>query len=68
MKNRKKPDKEYVITYRSHEHYEVLGWVTAASAGEAIEKARTELKSEIERYGVQDAFVAEWRASEPFSF
>jgi hypothetical protein len=57
----KKIIKEYIVTYRSDEHYEVLGWVKASSDREAIRKIRHTLKSEIERYGVINATVAEWR-------
>lgn len=60
----RKKNKEYIITYRSNEHYEVLGWVKAASASQAFKKARKELKAEIERYGVINATVGEWRGVE----
>lgn len=56
-----KKAKSYIITYRSSEHYEVLGWVSASSREEAIKKAKVDLKEEIMRYGVEDAVIAEWK-------
>ncbi|MFA6383882.1 MAG: hypothetical protein WCY10_00765 [Candidatus Omnitrophota bacterium] len=60
----KKTIKDYIVTYRSNEHYEVLGWVRASTARAAVNKARRELKSEIDRYGVINATIAEWRGVE----
>ena len=68
MKKTEKAKKDYIITYRSHEHYEVLGWVKASSASEAIADAGIKLKAEIGRYDVRDATVAEWRGAQNFSF
>ena len=63
MKRRKKSVREYIITYRSREHYEVLGWVRASSPGEAVARARSELKNEIARYSVVNAVAAEWNCA-----
>jgi len=63
-----KKSKGYIITYRSNEHYEVLGWVKAASASQALEKARRELKKEIERYGVINATLGEWQGVQNVRF
>jgi len=64
----RKASKEYIITYRSNEHYEVLGWVKAADAREAVKKARRDLKGEIARYGVINATIGEWRGMENIRF
>jgi hypothetical protein len=60
--------KEYIIIYRSEEHYEVLGWVKAVSVKDAVKKAGKELKKDILRYGVADASIAEWRGAGPVAF
>lgn len=60
-KTNKKVCKDYIITYRSQEHYEVLGWVRAFSLEEAVCKAKQELNGAMDRYGVVNATIAEWR-------
>ncbi len=52
--------KEYIVTYRSLEHYEVLGWVEAESLEEARKKAKKSLAKEAKHYSVADAEIAEW--------
>jgi hypothetical protein len=64
----RKTIKEYIITYRSNEHYEVLGWVRAPSADKALKKARVEFKDDIEKYGIINATIAEWRGVGSFNF
>lgn len=59
--------KDYIITYRSPEHYEVLGWVRAKTMEEAKEKVRIELKDQIEKYGAIDVMIAEWKDADHFS-
>lgn len=53
--------KEYIIIYKSQEHYEVLGWVKAFSIEEAKRKAQKELLKEAKYYKVADAKIAEWK-------
>jgi len=59
--------KDYIVTYRSSEHYEVLGWVRAETREDAKEIARVELKEQIEKYGAIDVMIAEWRDADHFS-
>ncbi|MFA7141756.1 MAG: hypothetical protein WC157_00430 [Candidatus Paceibacterota bacterium] len=59
---------EYIITYKSFEHYEVLGWVRAETLEEAKIKASKELEREIRKYGVIDAMIAEWRNADNIHF
>lgn len=56
--------KDYIITYRSNEHYEVLGWVRAESLEEAKEVVQKNLSEQIEKYGVTDVMIAEWSNGE----
>ncbi len=51
--------KEYVVIYRSQEHYEVLGWVKALSIDEAKEIAKKDLTREAKYYAVKDAEIFE---------
>ncbi len=60
--------KNFIVTYRSDEHYEVLGWVMAHNLEEAKEKAKEVLKGEINKYGVVDAMIAEWGNSDNIHF
>jgi hypothetical protein len=60
--------KEYIITYRSGEHYEVLGWVRASSVDEAFKKAHHDFRIDIEKYGIINATVAEWRGGASVRF
>jgi len=60
--------KDYIVTYRSIEHYEVLGWVKASSLEEAIKKAQQELIKEAKLYDVADAEIAEWRDNDSVHF
>ncbi|MDD3940225.1 MAG: hypothetical protein PHQ01_01455 [Candidatus Pacebacteria bacterium] len=59
--------KDYIITYRSSEHYEVLGWVRAETMEEAKNKAKIELKEQTKKYGVINVMIAEWREADNFS-
>ncbi len=52
--------KDYIITYRSQEHYEVLGWVEADSLEDAKKKAKKTLSREAKYYSVPEAEIAEW--------
>lgn len=63
-----KQKKEYIITYRSQEHYEVLGWVTAPSMEEAKKKAQQELLSEARHYKVTNAEIGEWKEGDTIHF
>ncbi len=56
-----KQKKEYIITYKSQEHFEVLGWVQASSIKEAKKKAQQELLKEAKHYKVAEAEIAEWK-------
>ena len=59
---------DYIITYRSFEHYEVLGWIKASSLEEAKNKANKEFEQEIKKYGVMDAMIAEWKNADNIHF
>ncbi len=63
-----KQKKEYIITYKSQEHCEVLGWVNAFSIEEAKKKAKKELLKEAKYYEVIDARIAEWKNSNDIHF
>jgi len=63
MKN-KTLQKEFIITYRSREHYEVLGWVKASSLKKAKEKAKKELIEDTTRYHVPEAQIGEYKGIE----
>jgi hypothetical protein len=67
MSNPKK-EKEYVITYQSKEHYEVLGYVRASTLTEAKEKAKIKLLPEAKYYGVTEAEIDEITGFEKISF
>lgn len=58
----------FIVTYRSVEHYEVLGWLKAQNLEEAKEKAQDVLREEINKYGVVDVMVAEWSNSDNIHF
>ena len=51
--------KEYVIIYKSKEHYEVLGYVKAPSLEEAKKKAQAKLLPEAKYYNVTEAEIDE---------
>jgi len=63
MKN-KILQKEFIITYRSQEHYEVLGWVKAPSLKKAKEKAKKELIEDANRYHISEAQIGEYKGKE----
>jgi len=51
--------KEYIVIYKSLEHFEVLGFVKADSLKEAKILAQAELIEEAKNYQVADAEIAE---------
>ncbi len=55
-----KKKKEFIVTYRSMEHYEVLGWIEAEDIKEAKKKAKKKLDREAKYYNVPVAEIAEW--------
>ena len=63
-------EKEYILTYKSQEHFEVLGWVRAKSLEEAKKIAQIQLLIEAKRYNVTEAEIAEWGENSiaPFKF
>lgn len=54
-----KKEKEFVVFYKSMEHYEILGFVKANSIKGAEEKALKELNIEAIKYSVKEAMIAE---------
>lgn len=60
--------KEYIVTYRSLEHYEVLGWVKAISIEEAKKNAQKELGGVANYYKITEAEIAEWKKGETIHF
>ena len=58
--------KDYIITYRSLEHYEVLGWVRAESMEEAKKEAKN-FSEQIKKYGARNMMIAEWNNGESIS-
>jgi len=52
-------EKEYMVIYQSKEHYEVLGYVRAASLEEAKKKAQIKLLPEAKYYNVTEAEIDE---------
>ena len=65
---KEKKNKEYIITYQSQEHFEVLGWVKAKNMEEAIKKAKKELILDIKKYNVRHGEIAEWKNGREISF
>jgi len=61
-------EKYYIVIYRSDEHFEVLNWVKAETKDEAILKFKKGEVNLINRYGVEDAVIAEWKDPEDISF
>lgn len=59
LNTKKIKEKEYVVIYKSKEHYEVLGYVRAASLEEAKKKARIKLLPEAKYYNVTEAEIDE---------
>jgi len=60
--------KKYVVIYRSQEHYEVLGYVTASNMKEAEAKAQKELKKEAKFYEVPEATIGELKDEKKITF
>ena len=67
-KNNNISEKEYILTYKSQEHFEVLGWVKAKSLEGAKKMAQTNLLVEAQRYGITEAEIAEWGENSTVSF
>ena len=61
-------EKEYIVTYRSEEHYEILGWVRANSLEEAEKKAQKELIEVANYYKITEAELAEWKKGKSIHF
>jgi len=61
-------EKEYVVIYRSQEHFEVLGYVKASSIEEAKERAQEELLREAKYYSVSEAEIDEISRSDNITF
>ena len=55
----KNQEKEYIVIYKSLEHFEVLGFVKARSLEEAKEMAQKELLDEAKHFKVVEAEIAE---------
>ncbi len=68
QKNSLVSKKQYVIIYRSLEHFEVLGFVTADSIEEAEDRAKKELLVEAKHYMVTEAEIAELKDLNKISF
>lgn len=68
VKKDEKKKKEYVVIYKSKEHYEVLGYVTASSLEEAKNKAQAKLLPEAKYYNVTKAEVDEIAKFDEVSF
>ena len=67
-KNNNISEKEYILTYKSQEHFEVLGWVRAKSLEEAKKVAQIQLLTEAKRYNLTEAEIAEWGENSIVSF
>jgi len=63
-----KKKNEYLITYESDEHFEVLGYVKAYSLEEATKKAQKELLDEAKHYKVTKAEINEISQYRSISF
>lgn len=57
--SKKSKKKEYVVIYKSLEHFEVLGFVNADSLREAKKIAQQELLEDAKHYKVKDGEIAE---------
>jgi len=64
----KNNEKDYVVVYKSHEHYEVLGFVRAHSMKKAQKKAKKSLAYESKWYGIENAMVFEITNGSEISF
>jgi len=60
--------KEYIVIYRSQEHFEVLGWVSAENMEAARVTALSALSTEAGHYDVSDAEIAEYIGPETIYF
>jgi len=60
--------KKYVVIYRSQEHYEVLGFVTASNMKEAVAKAQKELQKEAKFYETAEATIGELKNEKKITF
>ncbi len=60
--------KEYVVIYKSEEHFEVLGWVAAENLEEAKQVALQKLKKEADHYEVVEADIVEYSDPQVIKF
>jgi len=67
-KSKNTKQKEYIITYRSEEHYEVLGYVKAASLEAAKKQAQKKLLGEAKYYNVENGEIDEIVKTDKISF
>ena len=63
-----KAKKDFVVFYRSAEHYEILGFVRAVSLEEAEKKAVEELDYEASHYGIAKGMIFEMGKGREISF
>ena len=66
--NKEVAEKEYIITYQSEEHYEVLGYVKAFSLAEAKILAEKKLQDEAQYYNVTEAEIDEIAEHDTMTF
>jgi len=59
---------KYVVVYESHEHFEVLGHVTAEDIEGATKIAKDELNKEAKIYDVEEATIAKIVDERPIFF
>jgi len=60
--------KEFIVTYRTSEHYEVLGWTKASSLKKAKEKIKKELIKDANYYNISEAQIGEYKGIETIFF
>jgi hypothetical protein len=68
MAAKKNEEKTYIVTYKSEEHFEVVGWVWAENMLEAKRKAKTELAEQARCYDVNLAEIAEYKDASEMGF
>ncbi|MDD3032358.1 MAG: hypothetical protein PHO58_04290 [Bacilli bacterium] len=61
-------EKYFIVIYKSREHFEVLGWEKAVTSEEAKKRFETGHASQIEKYKIKDAVIAEWKEPEDIQF
>lgn len=65
---KKQQEKEYVIFYKSVEHFEIVGFVNAQNMEEAKKNAQQELFLDAKKYNVKEAEIAEIEDLDKVSF